>query len=76
MPPDHMQAGISTEVGVHSVGDYDQRRPGITHEWKYACFERGDTTHFRKDCPVYLAKIKRFTANGKGEMDGKCEENF
>ena len=39
---------------------------------KYACFERGNTSRFRGECLVYIAKMKRPRENCKG----KGEENF
>ena len=34
-------------------------------------FECGNTTHFRRERPGYLAIIKRFKGNGNGEGGGK-----
>ena len=41
--------------------------------WKYVCFECGNTSHIRKECPVYLAKIKRIKENGKGKRIGNVK---
>ena len=41
-----------------------------TTEWEYARFECGNTTHFLKECPVYLSKIEGYKENGKGDEWG------
>ena len=33
---------------------------------KFACFEGGDTSQFREDCAVYLAKDDTYKENPKG----------
>ena len=51
------QAGISTDEGVKSVGDYELRRPCLTPDGKWACFERGRTNRMRDECPIYTSKV-------------------
>lgn len=62
-----MQSELATDVGLLMVGDYKQRRTGKTPGGKYACFERGNTSHFRGECPVCVDKMKTFGSNGKGK---------
>ena len=65
-------AEIAETAGVNLVGDYEQRLSGFSPGGEFACAEFGDTSHFRRDCPVYLDKqvSLRWTPNGvrKGGM--------
>lgn len=69
------QGTLAPDVGVNSVCDYDQMRSCRTPDGEYARSECGNTTtRFRKECPVYLAKMKMYKGNGKCQGNGK--ENF
>ena len=53
------QARISEAEGLRLAGDYEKRRTCLSQDG-VACFPRGDTAHFTKDCQVYLSKQSEF----------------
>ena len=63
---------LATDVGLKSVGDYDQRLTSRAPKGKYACLEFGNTSNFRQERPVYIAKTKRF----RETRNGIEEDNF
>ena len=50
---------VAEEV-VYLVGDYERRTTGLHPDGKLACFERGGTTRFRQECPVFPEKQKTY----------------
>ena len=47
---------MAAELGINLPGGPEQRRAGLESDGEFACFEFGDTTHFRKDCVIYLER--------------------
>ena len=64
--PGGRKTKLAPDGGVHLACDCDQRRRGRASDGKYACFECGDTTRDREECPVYVDKINLYNENGKG----------
>ena len=72
------QAEIAETSGVYLTGDYERLMPGLSpRERVFACCEFGNTSQFRKDCPVYLSNASKYKVdpqrNKKG--GGGCNQN-
>ena len=63
-------AGMVTELAVNLSGDADHRRAGQSADGEFACFECGDTTHFRGDCVIYLARRKNAKGSSHESQNG------
>ena len=75
------QTKLALVEGITLKGNFEQRRSGWSNEEnKPACFECGNTEHFKALCPIWLAKRRKMAGipapphnqNEKGK--GKVKE--